>query len=159
MIGTKKGNDLAHKYVFVYGTLRVGLRNHHFISGQELICKEARLRGKYQLKTFFDRPFVVQSLQENTIKGELYQIDKDCLNTLDQLERHPHWYKRTELEIFSNQLASSFLAQVYLYFDGLEAPHLKLIKNGCFVNYMRNYTGDLANNYQLLPNGKIKKLS
>ncbi len=35
------------------------------------------------------------------VHGEIYEVDSNVLSTLDELEGHPTWYKRTKCEIIT----------------------------------------------------------
>lgn len=61
-------------------------------------------------------PFVVSSLHESQIYGELYDVpDSESLKHLDELEGHPDYYTRTEVNVELIEKESTLVAQ--LYFD------------------------------------------
>jgi len=83
--------------VFVYGSLLTGLSNHRVLAGAKLIeagekdihCKMVSL-GAY--------PALIQTSLENSITGELYEVDEEGLQRLDYLEGHPNFYKRIQVD-------------------------------------------------------------
>lgn len=80
--------------VFVYGTLKQGFSNHHWMleAGGKLIC-EASLFGfeMYSLGAF---PAAVPGI--GRIEGEVYEVED--ISILDTLEGYPHFYNRTLAE-------------------------------------------------------------
>ena len=79
--------------VFVYGTLRKGGENHHFLVDSKYLGEEEISGFKmFNIHGFY--PAAVPSIQNSTIKGEVYEIDGYTLQKLDHLEGCPHLYKR-----------------------------------------------------------------
>ena len=67
-------------YVFVYGTLRRGERNHYLLKNAKLLYEQAWTFGQ-----LFDTPYHFPVLYEspnNKIYGELYEITEDELKLL-----------------------------------------------------------------------------
>lgn len=77
--------------VFVYGTLKKGFGNHHWmeLAGGKFVS-EAVLNGAkmYSCKYY---PAIV--LEEGSVKGELYTIED--IAPLDRLEGYPRLYNRS----------------------------------------------------------------
>ena len=72
--------------VFVYGTLKRGGRNHHFMAGQQFLGA-ARTAPGYTLYSLGDYPGMVRSTDAgHDVTGELWAVDKACLQQLDRLE-------------------------------------------------------------------------
>lgn len=84
-------------YVFVYGTLRRGLRNHSLLKGAKFIGF-AKTKERY---TMYVRtiPFVNKNIKTSQIIGEVYLVDDETLSKLDYLEDHPHWYYRELIDV------------------------------------------------------------
>ncbi|RUS74454.1 hypothetical protein EGW08_017792 [Elysia chlorotica] len=87
--------------VFVYGTLKTGLRNHEVMTNpHEGLAKflgsgETVLRYPMVVNEEFHVPFLLHREGEGEhIEGELYQVDDAKLSSLDHLEGHPHFYQR-----------------------------------------------------------------
>ncbi|WP_070963347.1 gamma-glutamylcyclotransferase family protein [Vibrio sonorensis] len=94
--------------VFVYGTLRRGESNHHFLArSQYLGCFETP--AEYTLYDLGDYPAVVYG--SNAICGEVYSIDDETLNRLDKLEDVPREYRREAIK------TPFGVAWIYLYQD------------------------------------------
>lgn len=109
--------------VFVYGTLKKGFRNHHYLGG--LKGKSAFAPG---INLFIgSSPFPFAKRGERTAIGELYEIDEATLEKLDRLEGHPVFYKREQTRIVGEDIDT--MAWIYLYPD---ADKFEPISNGNF---------------------------
>lgn len=82
------------RYLFVYGTLKRGQRNAHYLRTSRFVC-EACLAPDYVLRGF-EIPYLcpVEKGTGLRVQGEIYQVEPDVLGAIDQLERHPDWYRR-----------------------------------------------------------------
>lgn len=83
---------MSKKIVFVYGSLKRGFYNEHFLKSAKLISKEATTQDKYELYPSADYffPYLFNQIDYNKgchIKGELYEVDNEFIvGTLDVLE-------------------------------------------------------------------------
>ncbi|XP_014245674.1 putative gamma-glutamylcyclotransferase CG2811 isoform X2 [Cimex lectularius] len=87
--------------VFVYGTLKTGEPNHHWLTNAEnglsRFLEKGRTKKKYPLVigTMYNIPFLLDTPGVgHHVEGEIYEVDKKMLLTLDILEDHPNFYKR-----------------------------------------------------------------
>jgi gamma-glutamylaminecyclotransferase len=72
--------------VFVYGSLKRGFGNHHFLREQRFLG-EARTRPVYRLLSFHAYPGMIEAdNQGRSIHGEVWEVDAACKEALDQLE-------------------------------------------------------------------------
>jgi gamma-glutamylaminecyclotransferase len=72
--------------VFVYGTLKRGYRNHHWLAGQKFVS-EARTMPGYTLYALGEYPGMVRAEKDiDGVSGELWQVTPEALAGLDQLE-------------------------------------------------------------------------
>lgn len=72
--------------VFVYGTLKRGCSNHGYLIGQRYVG-DARTTGGFTLYTVTDYPGMVRSVDaRDTVTGEVWEVDEECLRRLDALE-------------------------------------------------------------------------
>ncbi|EGR7977624.1 gamma-glutamylcyclotransferase [Vibrio vulnificus] len=94
--------------VFVYGTLRKGESNHHYLEKSEFLggCQSAQ---DYRLYDLGDYPALGEG--NRAINGEVYLIDDETLQALDKLEDVPVEYRRETIETPFGQ------AWIYLYQD------------------------------------------
>lgn len=72
--------------VFVYGTLKRGFSNHHFLRGQTFLGMATTVPG-YRLFSLGDYPGLVHwEGDAQSVQGEVWQVDDACLADLDVLE-------------------------------------------------------------------------
>ena len=83
--------------VFVYGTLKKGGGNNAFLQNSKYLGT-GWSHDKYRLFTDGSLPYV-DKVENNYIKGEVYEVDEWTFMCLDNLEGHPHFYKREEVWI------------------------------------------------------------
>lgn len=94
--------------VFVYGTLREGESNHHYLKSAEFLGHH---ETDAQFALFDLGPYPALSLGEKKVVGEIYLIDEATLQALDQLEDVPVEYRRESITTPFGQ------AWIYLYQD------------------------------------------
>lgn len=124
-------------YVFVYGSLRRGLQNHHKL-------ESALYKGEWYTKNYYYMtgmksgayPYVtsVQLHEDQSptkVYGELYMIDEDLLKILDELEGHPTQYMRQTIDIVNNR---NECVNAYMYI--LENKELQ---EGIRLNFKRRF--------------------
>lgn len=120
---TEPEPEAAPIQVFVYGTLKRGLANHHWLAGAvyggERLLSGARL---YDLGPF---PMAVAS-EAGQVHGELYAITGRGLATLDRLEGVPRLFQRQLLPLSEGDLAWVYLGQ------SRQVRFSALIANGCW---------------------------
>ena len=72
--------------VFVYGTLKRGGSNHHFMAGQKFVGT-ARTPPGFRLYDLGGHPGMIAKPDDNEgVTGEVWSVDADCLAQLDILE-------------------------------------------------------------------------
>ena len=72
--------------VFVYGTLKRGGDNHHYLAYQQFLGP-ARTPAGYTLYSLGDYPGMVRAPADTAgVTGELWAVDAACLQQLDVLE-------------------------------------------------------------------------
>lgn len=92
--------------VFVYGTLKKGEPNHHYLTNSENGFAEYMCSGKTETKfplivgTKYNIPFLLNVPEHgHHINGEIYSIDAKMLKKLDELEDYPEIYDRNMYKI------------------------------------------------------------
>lgn len=102
--------------VFVYGSLKHGQPNHHWLAGATPLG-EGQLEG---VQLFDLGPFPMAVAQPvatsppgpcNPLQGELYQVDGPTLEQLDRLEGAPRLYQRHWLRLNDGRSAWVYLGQ------------------------------------------------
>ena len=85
--------------LFVYGTLKRGLRNHHMIAAQEYLG-EALTEPKYRVIDLGPHPgLIVDETNGLSVRGELWLIGDACLGELDAFEEVPGPFIRAEVRL------------------------------------------------------------
>jgi len=83
--------------VFVYGTLKKGINNHHLLATAQYVGEA------YTVDTFKMRcvgfPVITPSDDGLPVFGEVYDVDEDTSKRLDQLEAEGHMYDRKEVGV------------------------------------------------------------
>ena len=107
--------------LFVYGTLKKGFPNH------DIYMETAKELGKYQtiekypLVLCGERyvPCLIYSPGDgHQVEGELYEVDDECLNRLDALERiqESDGYRRFVIRVSSSERINQDFKQALAYF-------------------------------------------
>jgi len=85
--------------LFVYGTLKRGFHNHHYLLGANF--KTAATTVEKFPMVARGIPYLFNTPGEGTnIIGEIYEItDINMLRAMDRLEGHPDWYRRSPIKV------------------------------------------------------------
>ncbi|MBD0373189.1 MAG: gamma-glutamylcyclotransferase [Pyrinomonadaceae bacterium] len=121
--------------VFVYGTLRQGgLRAMPNLFPDSKFVGRASLRGSlYDLGPY---PALLLEESDSSVTGEVYEIDDEILNKLDEIEATAqYWRKQVEVS-FDNR---SMICWVYAP-DARSYPQRRLITSGDWIEYARTKT-------------------
>ncbi|HEV3385679.1 MAG TPA: gamma-glutamylcyclotransferase family protein [Gemmata sp.] len=102
---------MGRTILFVYGTLKRGLRNNHLIADQEFLG-EFQTEPRYRVIDLGPHPgLVVDEANGLAVRGELWSVSEDCLGELDAFEEVPGPFIRTEVKIAAREDA----AQAYFW--------------------------------------------
>ena len=120
--------------IFVYGTLKAGRGNHHYMNGCEYIGK-LTTEPKYTLHTNGSFPIVTRGGQ-TAIKGELYKVtDQTALQRIYRLEHYTgtpghvdNWYDVDQVAIGPNNHALMFVQNA----EQVAGRGLKILETGVF---------------------------
>lgn len=110
--------------VFVYGTLKRGGRNHHFMEDQRFLT-EAHTTAGFTLYSLGYYPGMVRAPHDTQgVAGELWAVDNDCLALLDELEGVAEkLYERANITLAAPLLDEP--VHTYLYLPDIAGrPHL-----------------------------------
>ncbi len=104
--------------VFVYGTLKRGGDNHHYLAYQQFLGA-ARTPAGYTLYSLGDYPGMVRAPADTAgVTGELWVVDDTCLRQLDLLEGvNEGLYERVTIKLASPPDEQS--VETYLYLLGV----------------------------------------
>jgi gamma-glutamylaminecyclotransferase len=95
---------------FCYGTLKRGFCRDHYLDFQKYLG-EINTLPKYKLYRVSNFPGLIEADEGVSIKGQLYEIDEECLKALDRMEGHPHLFKRDVIELFDGSTANAYFWQ------------------------------------------------
>jgi gamma-glutamylaminecyclotransferase len=123
--------------IFVYGTLRHGLRNHYLLAdGRARLVARGQTDAPMTMHTadvgdspVLGVPFLCAIRRTHHVRGEVYAVDLDTLARLDRLEGHPHIYQRRPVAIRTDD--GDVLACEAYFFDG--AAHLPASPTGDYA--------------------------
>jgi gamma-glutamylcyclotransferase (GGCT)/AIG2-like uncharacterized protein YtfP len=108
--------------VFVYGTLKRGEKNHHWLQGASW-QGEAELIGV----VLHDLgPFPMAVVGEGRINGEVYAVEANGLARLDELEGYPRLYDRQVLNLNDGREAWVYLGRPR------QVRHAPVVTDGCW---------------------------
>jgi len=110
--------------VFVYGTLKRGGTNHHYLLGQKFLT-EARTQPGYTLYQPADYPgLVIDPTDREGVIGEVWEVSANCLAALDRLEGVDEGlYRRITIPLVAPH--PDMTVETYLYLRPISGtPHL-----------------------------------
>jgi hypothetical protein len=99
--------DHGELLMFVYGTLKRGHGNHHWLAGAPFL-------GEAELPDVVLHdlgPFPMAVIGEGLVRGEVYAIDAAVLVRLDRLEGFPRLYDRQLLSLSDGRQAWVYLGR------------------------------------------------
>lgn len=108
--GDSAAQEPGMELVFVYGSLKSGMANHHRLAGAGCLGP-AQLQGwaLYDLGPF---PMAIASGDPaHTLHGELYAVSTDLLACLDRFEGVPRLYDRVCWQCADGRLAWLYAGQ------------------------------------------------
>ncbi|MCL6516980.1 gamma-glutamylcyclotransferase family protein [Alicyclobacillus sp.] len=117
--------------VFVYGSLREGEQNHHFLRGAVRVARRARVHGRLY-DTGEGYPAMIPDETAWT-QGEVYRVDDQALNRIDWLEDYhgegrDNLYNRRVMRVETE--VGPLEAFVYVYADEDAARMMREVPNG-----------------------------
>ncbi len=127
-------NNTNKHLVFVYGTLREGHGNNRLIP-QDVTGEDATTDDDFVMTAYsgFPAVYLPQHEDEGTIiTGEVYEVDDATLERLDNLEGHPDWYKREQVDVTIRHRRVT--AWIYIMQGERQGP---VIKSGDYNSWTR----------------------
>jgi len=95
--------------VFVYGTLLRGEKNHDLLMGSPFLGM-ARTEPLFSLFNLGGFPAMCRHGCTSVV-GEVYEVSQEVLETIDELEGHPNWYRRTPISLSEGMVAETYLLE------------------------------------------------
>ena len=102
-------------HVFVYGSLKRGFRNHHFLETSRFIGP-GTTRRDFDLLDLGYFPAAIRP-GEFAIRGELFAVGRRTLSILDLLESNGTFYQREQHAVMVEG-GGKISAWIYLLIDG-----------------------------------------
>jgi gamma-glutamylaminecyclotransferase len=104
------------RLIFVYGTLKRGCSNHHYLAGQAFVG-EARTASGYCLFELDGFPgMVARAGDREGVSGEVWSVDAGCLARLDMLEGLAEGlYRREPVSLLAPFATHSVEAYIYAH--------------------------------------------
>lgn len=93
--------------IFVYGRMRRGEENHHFLS-QARFLRDAATAACFDLVDLGGLPGLIEG-GTSSVQGELYLVTSSLLSMIDELEDHPETFRRTRLELSDGSFADGYV--------------------------------------------------
>lgn len=127
--------------LFVYGSLRKGYHNHHYLDGKATYLGTYYIKGNlYEIKEK-NYPALVKDDNAYTV-GELYDVLVD-FKQMDEMENYnpnnieKSEYIRTIEDVYDENLQKVESAYIYLYNTNLKDTLGKQIENNDFKNFRK----------------------
>lgn len=103
-LSTKKVTILKKKkimqQIFVYGTLKSGFHNHHYLKNANFIDRATSLYRYPMILKYPAFPHLINAKGKgHYIKGEVYSIDNETMLKIDELEGVPEHYYRECIDV------------------------------------------------------------
>lgn len=113
---------MSSSFLFVYGSLKRNLHNHHYLAGSQLIG-DFHTDAPFVLVAGPNYPYLLKPAQLPSVpalqvSGECYLVDSNVLARTDDLEANGVFYQREELSIRSHATGELQHAWAYLLIDG-----------------------------------------
>ncbi len=102
---------MSKQLLFVYGTLKRGFGNNLLLRNAEFVGEATTIESDAFIMLTNGRfPAVYRKDQcGDAVSGELYRVTPEELRRVDELEGHPCWYVRQEVETTGGKAWMYFL--------------------------------------------------
>ncbi len=100
-------HDPSETLVFVYGRMRRGEADHHFLKGARHVADIATA-ALFELVDLGGLPGLIEG-GDCAIEGEVYAVSTSTLAMIDELEDHPESFRRTRIELADGTFAQGYL--------------------------------------------------
>ncbi len=94
-------------HVFVYGTLMTDQPNHRLLTRARRIG-DARTEPCFDLLDLGSFPGMTRG-GSTSVRGEVYDVDRETLAALDRLEGHPRFYRRENIRLHGGENVTTYI--------------------------------------------------
>lgn len=109
-----KNNVLQDNLVAVYGTLKKGHGNYYRYLTDSKFVGSGKTKAKYPL-LIQGLPYLLEEKGVgHNVKVDVFKVSDTVLGKLDQLEGHPRWYCRKQIQI---QMGKNKVVTAWVYFN------------------------------------------
>lgn len=116
--------------LFVYGTLKKGEKNHHRLDGSDFL-KQEKLFGFKRSEGI--GPAIMPGGEDDLVEGELYQVDSEVLDKIDEYEGDEYIRELVELDD-----GSEAYAYIYVPIEGIEPEDIHNAANEAGIRWDDN---------------------
>ncbi|NPE30568.1 gamma-glutamylcyclotransferase [Methanococcoides sp. SA1] len=102
-------------FLFVYGTLKKGHKNHHLLDGSSFVSKNCT-ENKFKMLDMGDFPAVVKGDSVSSIFGESFNVDDSILFAIDGFEGK--WFCREEVILKDSSVAWMYFLSNDVSYEG-----------------------------------------
>lgn len=96
--------------IFFYGTLKSGFSAHYLLEHDAKFVAKATTSSQYSLYDVGSFPGMVKEESQSGVKGELFEVNKKCLERLDRYEGIEHGlFRRDEIELDDGNKVLAYL--------------------------------------------------
>lgn len=100
--------------LFVYGTLKRGLRYHAYLENAEFVAQARTVEAFPLVYKPRGIPYLIDVAGVgHRVWGEVYRVNDETLRQVDELESHPRWYRRKETPV---ELENGDIITAWVYF-------------------------------------------
>jgi gamma-glutamylcyclotransferase (GGCT)/AIG2-like uncharacterized protein YtfP len=111
---------MSKQLLFVYGTLKRGFGNNLLLRNAEFVGEATTVESDAFVMLTNGRFPAVHRGIGHAVSGELYRVAPEELRRVDELENHPDWYVRQEVETTGGKAWMYFLRPEGSYWRTVE---------------------------------------
>lgn len=103
---------------FVYGTLMSMYGNNRLLVDETLVDKAITVNDYQMFASGI--PYVLKEINKYPIHGEVWEVKKESIRSLDGLEGHPNFYRREKIQVTLKSTGE--IVEAWIYFINTSNP-------------------------------------
>lgn len=107
--------------IFVYGTLKRGCRNNHYLKDATFLDIAETVNRYIMKKHVGNYPAALESDTKYTIPGELWLCSEETAKSIDRLEDYPYLFYREEV-LVKCKSKEQYNGYAWMYFFSKDNP-------------------------------------